>query len=783
MDPKPAETPSMDPEVLDRANAGEEAHQLAVGKHYMVLAESGVKPEENGIKATEWLILASKQGNDTATELLCRCMDTKLGITEKNEEMIKWCLTTSSMEKKVRYAARRMFGAINKAHKDVLSKEEYLEAIKEITGDKHTRKLLVAAGKKIGDAISEDAFVKTVSKRVQGKINLTEEEAAEQTEEYRRSSIFKKILKHPITTGKVIGQQMLEIASKRGTSWLISLIPTNQIYIMLLLFIYGFITPSLVFFFVPLFFFYLSFAAMVISTLQMFYGRQKLSDTSTLTSALKNFDIGVDVESVESQFCWNSLTPYIVFFSSIIASVISFSLANKSYIPCSEVCIIALIFAVSCFIALSDSHDHLTLMTVGSNLLASLPIILDGFPNIPVLIHILKLISSPLFVFNLGFGLKLNFGLPSLSFLLLPFLFIFMARQKSWKGVYRILIPHLVCYFWWNFMTVLFSYTTWWTMLRATVGYLMLPLLVPLSVFTIGLSVIYFVIKLVQSAMFGKILTTIVLLGIPLALTQSRKILGDELDSKYRFLKRIVIFMFCVLAVIPLFFIRIPAVHDETQSELHWSSYYDNCVVKDNETTEALTATRCVHMKGIKVAWSGTVTNIKITNIENSVEKFIESLPAFLANQVRCSYGDYYNCSDESTHDTLELQHCKLMVSIGRLCHLRRYDSYSFQLQVHLEDGYSPCTLLADYRFTDQLLTLRDGDEIEFVGLIGENLAFAGPKLYLRQVSAKNRELPAMLEIAEMQDILKITLVEALSVTVRFFWFPLFEFNPEGHAY
>ncbi|CAE1320623.1 WFS1 [Acanthosepion pharaonis] len=502
MDPKPAETPSMDPEVLDRANAGEEAHQLAVGKHYMVLAESGVKPEENGNKATEWLILASKQGNDTATELLCRCMDTKLGITEKNEEMIKWCLTTSSMEKKVRYAARRMFGAINKAHKDVLSKEEYLEAIKEITGDKHTRKLLVAAGKKIGDAISEDAFVKTVSKRVQGKINLTEEEAAEQTEEYRRSSIFKKILKHPITTGKVIGQQMLEIASKRGTSWLISLIPTNQIYIMLLLFIYGFITPSLVFFFVPLFFFYLSFAAMVISTLQMFYGRQKLSDTSTLTSALKNFDIGVDVESVESQFCWNSLTPYIVFFSSIIASVISFSLANKSYIPCSEVCIIALIFAVSCFIALSDSHDHLTLMTVGSNLLASLPIILDGFPNIPVLIHILKLISSPF-----------------------------------------------------------------------------------------------------------------------------------------------------------------------------------------------------------------------------------------------------------------------------------------FQLQVHLEDGYSPCTLLADYRFTDQLLTLRDGDEIEFVGLIGENLAFAGPKLYLRQVSAKNRELPAMLEIAEMQDILKITLVEALSVTVRFFWFPLFEFNPEGHAY
>ena len=48
-------------------------------------------------------------------------------------------------------------------------------------------------GKKIGDVISEDAFVKTVSKRVQGKINLTEEEAAEQTEAYKRSSIFTKV--------------------------------------------------------------------------------------------------------------------------------------------------------------------------------------------------------------------------------------------------------------------------------------------------------------------------------------------------------------------------------------------------------------------------------------------------------------------------------------------------------------------------------------------------------------------------------------------------------------
>ena len=59
---------------------------------------------------------------------------------------MKWCVSTSSLEKRIRYAARNMFHSINTAQKEVLSTAEYSEAIKKVTGGKE-QKLLLAAGK------------------------------------------------------------------------------------------------------------------------------------------------------------------------------------------------------------------------------------------------------------------------------------------------------------------------------------------------------------------------------------------------------------------------------------------------------------------------------------------------------------------------------------------------------------------------------------------------------------------------------------------------------------
>jgi len=56
-----------------------------------------------------WLMQASEQGCQEATEMLQNCLDSAEGITEHNYLDVKACLNTSLNEKLARRAAREMF--------------------------------------------------------------------------------------------------------------------------------------------------------------------------------------------------------------------------------------------------------------------------------------------------------------------------------------------------------------------------------------------------------------------------------------------------------------------------------------------------------------------------------------------------------------------------------------------------------------------------------------------------------------------------------------------------
>lgn len=61
---------------------------------------------------------------------------------------MEWCVSTSNLEKKIRHAARKLYKTMNDTHKEVLSKEDYITAVKKVTGgDVLEQKLLLAAGK------------------------------------------------------------------------------------------------------------------------------------------------------------------------------------------------------------------------------------------------------------------------------------------------------------------------------------------------------------------------------------------------------------------------------------------------------------------------------------------------------------------------------------------------------------------------------------------------------------------------------------------------------------
>jgi wolfamin len=576
----------------------------------------------------------------------------------------------------------------------------------------------------------------------------------------------------------VLGDQALEFASKDGLNMVMSCVPTDQIYFLTLFFLYGFLTPKFLLEVVPLVIFYISYATIIITTLQMFYKKKKLKEANALAEMLKQYDVGVDVNQTSSQYSWNSLTPYLIYFASIPLVVASFSLADKTYIPCSELCVLNVVICGICFLAISDSHDLVTLLALFCGFLAALPVFFHNFPQVPVITPMINFFSGSFLSIDLFGGLKLNIGIPSICYSIIPVFFIQMAIRDSFKGMYRVFVPHLVCYFWFNLVTTMYPFSTWIGLGRATVGYVMLPLLIPLSFFFLFIGIIYIFIRLAASDLFGKVVITLLLACIPLLLTQTKKLFGGKLDKRFGFLKKIVMVVFAVLAVVPLIFVRLPTVSETTVVPLTVDDFYNVCNKEGPEGMEL--SMNCNHLKGSKITWQGKVTGSKVTGVSNEVSTMLNVFPSFIGNPLRCLYGKSYgDCTGEelSEHD---VEYCKLMTALGYKCGLEEHDKFTYGFDIQFTEGLSG-SLEAGSGFKQFYLNLVEGDEVEIKGSIVD--ALSRPlKMKLKEVKCLNRELELDNVVEEeIEDLYYQLFEQSLQVAFNFFWYPLAEYVPQTH--
>ena len=227
-----------------------------------------------------------------------------------------------------------------------------------------------------------------------------------------------------------VGDYMVEFSAKQGAGWLRSFIPTQQIHMLLVFFLYSVLSVHVFIFAIPLFLFYISFLTLIVCTLQMFYSQKKMRDVQALANMLQKFNDAIDTHSAESMYTWNSLTPYLTFFSSIFMFLFSFSMVDKNWVACSEFVVLGLFFTVACFLALSDKHDHLALISIGFSILADLPTIMDQFPQIPVLYQIIEFFCGPGIPINIVPNVQVNLGFPSAMYLVVPVSVYSDGRQK-----------------------------------------------------------------------------------------------------------------------------------------------------------------------------------------------------------------------------------------------------------------------------------------------------------------------------------------------------------------
>lgn len=728
-----------------------------------LLQMSDLEKKEEAVRI---LIGISKQGNQEATAILTKCLGDREGVTPENEDEVKWCIKTSEEEKRLQHAVEEIYNSMKKDGEDKVALQDISEALKkaeeklkekeqdnegDITNSSEKEKKDQQEMRQELDLMSlltnaltlggQDEFTlgelkDTVLAYAKGEVpEVVTVLSKEDMEKYNKASPIEKIMKFPQQSLESAKHFILVKISKKGSSFLKSLIPTSQIQMLLLLYIYSHLTGDFLGFLVPLVIFYISFLSLVVFSLQMFYGREALKQLKSVSQLMKKFDPRLDGQDAERKFMWKSATPYISFFIVLLVTVAVLPLCDEQWIPCSEMSLVALFFTVSSFRGLPSKYDDYALYTI---LLKVLTTVLRSLENV----RGLGILCSPLIRAPLPHGLELDISLPSLLHMLILVLLIIMAGRHSWRGIYKVLIPHLVCLLWWQLFTELFRFTSWSSLLRATVGWVILITMLPLLfLFTIGLALAYLLQWFITLDVALKLAVTALIVAVSSALFYYSKLEiphGEILERKKKPLMIAAgLVVFCLL--VPIVYVNfVPSIYG-SHKPLSWKEYYETCGSKASEGDDvniAAVQIKCNEFYGESVNWTGTVAYVKLTSVENRFQRLVTFLPVFLRPTIKCLLGGADRAPKESTW---------LSRPKGP-CHLKTFDRYTFSVGVNMADPASQNSeviqLSVTHRFYHTMVTLRKNTQITFQGRLESGppyVSVTAKRLFIGGVKVKSR--------------------------------------------
>lgn len=322
--------------------------------------------------------------------------------------------------------------------------------------------------------------------------------------------------------------------------------------------------------------------------------------------------------------------------------------------------------AVSSFRGLSSQYDDYALYTILLKLFTTVLRSLENVRGLGILCYslisgrclflmynvyllVLKHFHSELSPFcpvvPLPYGLELDISLPSFLHVLILILLIIMAGRHSWRGIYKVLIPHLVCLLWWQLFTELFRFTSWSSLLRATVGWVIFITMLPLLfLLTVGLALAYLLQWFMTLDVALKLAVTALVVAVSSALFYYSKLEiphEEKLEGKKKPLMIAAgLVVFCLL--VPTIYVNfVPSIYG-SQKPLSWEEYYEACGRKASEVNNVNTAAvqiKCNEFYGESVNWTGTVAYVKLTSVENRFRGLVTFLPRFLRPTIKCLLG------------------------------------------------------------------------------------------------------------------------------------------------
>nr|XP_061793093.1 wolframin-like [Nerophis lumbriciformis] len=771
-------------EVAERAKLGDARAQTKMGRFFLALAQE--RDEElNNCTAVTWLVQAAKQGRKDAVRLLQQCLSSRQGITLENFEEVKKLCTETRFERGVRKAALLMYWKLNPEKKRSVAVSEMLENVEHVhtvqdkplsqgplnSSTKKQRRVLetMVTSESISH-LGMDEFVEMTKKYAQGMAPPPAMAAVSTSDEDDDDDVVvknpddlplhQKLLKFPLHALLEIKEHLIDWASRAGMQWLSALIPTHHVNALIFFFIISNLTIEFFIFLIPLLIFYLSFFSMVICTLRVFQNSKAWENFRALTDLLAHFEPALDLEQAETNFGWTHLEPYLYFLLSVVFVVFSFPVADKSWIPCSELAAVALFFTVTAFLSLHASAKLFARRALLTEVLSGACSLVYLLPDYMWMLRVFgrTFISVPL-----GDILALNIGVPCALYGHLVYLLFRMAQLRGFKGTYLCLVPYLVCFTWCELCLVFLKNASAIGLIRTCAGYFLF--LFALPVLSLGLAAML-VIQLLQwfvALEITKMAVTLTVCFVPVVLRlwtrfSLNPIVVFRSLSRSSIVKLILVWLSAVLLFCWMYVYRSEGMK-VYNSTLTWPEYSNMCgPLAWKESNMAQTQILCSHLEGHRVTWTGRFKYVRVTDIENGAQSVINLLPVLVGNWMRCLYGQPYPACDRMAtppvgpHPFLAPPFqdplCKLKKLAKHECHVKRFDRYKFEVTMGMpqerktkngtvvedEDATKDIVLRASNEFKSVLLHLNTGSLVEFSTILEGRLGSKWPVFELKAI-------------------------------------------------
>lgn len=215
-------------------------------------------------------------------------------------------------------------------------------------------------------------------------------------------------------------EHLIDWASRAGVQWLSTIIPTQHVNALIFFFIISNLTIDLFAFTIPLLIFYLSFISMAICTLRVFQSSKGWENFRAFTALLTRFEPSLDVEQAENNFGWNNLEQYFYFMISVFFVIFTFPVADKGWIPCSELSTVAIFFTVLSYMSLSPSAAAYARKALIIEVASSLCALTSRLPKEMVMARKLGHIFTTI---PLGESVVLELSVPCVLYIYLFYLF------------------------------------------------------------------------------------------------------------------------------------------------------------------------------------------------------------------------------------------------------------------------------------------------------------------------------------------------------------------------